>query len=199
MAKYNNSGWHRQSIRHSRARKYGKAGGKYSSTQFGILTPKGEVTKSMSINLSEVKSPDPLAYSYGFFQGKTGQSISKDKDLAPEYIRGYKEGKKQKDTDKDGVPDKYDCQPNNPKKQDKTNKEYYYEYIYSNSKTFPYVVGLTKVAIIKAKNQKEADKEFNKKFGEYKYKGFVKKHKSIGKMLLHEFSFYHKDTDSFID
>lgn len=30
MAKYNGMGWHNQSIRHSNARKYGKAGGKYS-------------------------------------------------------------------------------------------------------------------------------------------------------------------------
>lgn len=29
MARYNGSGWHRQSIRHSNARKYGKAGGTY--------------------------------------------------------------------------------------------------------------------------------------------------------------------------
>jgi hypothetical protein len=31
MAKYNGSGWHLQSIRHSNARKYGKAGGKYAT------------------------------------------------------------------------------------------------------------------------------------------------------------------------
>lgn len=29
MAKYNGSGWHKESVRHSRARKYGKAGGIY--------------------------------------------------------------------------------------------------------------------------------------------------------------------------
>lgn len=31
MAKYDGSGWHKQSVRHSRARRYGKAGGKYLS------------------------------------------------------------------------------------------------------------------------------------------------------------------------
>jgi len=31
--KYSGSGWHRQSIRHSNARKYGKAGGTYLTTQ----------------------------------------------------------------------------------------------------------------------------------------------------------------------
>jgi len=30
---YNGKGWHKQSIRHSRARKYGRAGGKYLSIQ----------------------------------------------------------------------------------------------------------------------------------------------------------------------
>lgn len=111
------SGWHKQSVRHSRARRLGKAGGKYA-TQFGILTPQGKVTKSMSIKISEIKSPDPLAYAYGYFQGKTGQPISKNKGLATEYIRGYEEGKKQKDTDGDGVIDSKDCEPFNPKKQD---------------------------------------------------------------------------------
>jgi hypothetical protein len=33
MAKYKTGGWFKQSIRHSNARKYGKAGGKYSSSQ----------------------------------------------------------------------------------------------------------------------------------------------------------------------
>jgi len=71
---------------------------KNKGTQFGTLTPSGEVVNSMTIDLSKVKSPDPLAYSYGFFQGKSGKSMAKaekgDK-LAPEYIRGYQEGKKE--------------------------------------------------------------------------------------------------------
>lgn len=31
--RYNGSGWHRQSVRHSNARKYGRAGGKYLTYQ----------------------------------------------------------------------------------------------------------------------------------------------------------------------
>lgn len=67
---------------------------KKKGTVFGTLTPEGKVKNTMVINLSKVKSHDPLAYSYGFFQGKSGKPISKEKGLAPEYIRGYKEGKK---------------------------------------------------------------------------------------------------------
>ena len=66
----------------------------HKKTQFGILTPEGKVEKSMEMDLSKIKSPDPLAYAYGFFQGKSGQPMSKEKGLAKEYIRGYKEGKK---------------------------------------------------------------------------------------------------------
>lgn len=58
------------------------------------MTEEGKIVNAMEIDLSKIKSPDPLAYAYGFFQGKSGQPISKDKDLAPEYVRGYKEGKK---------------------------------------------------------------------------------------------------------
>jgi hypothetical protein len=65
-------------------------------TKFGVLTPQGNLVKTMEMDLSKIKSPDPLAYAYGFFQGKSGQPMSKDKDLAKEYIRGYKEGKKVK-------------------------------------------------------------------------------------------------------
>lgn len=65
-------------------------------TKFGILTPKGKVIKAMTIDISKIKSPDPLAYSYGFFQGKSGQPRAKDKDLAPEYLRGYKAGKRER-------------------------------------------------------------------------------------------------------
>ena len=71
---------------------------KQKGTQFGTLTPSGEIKDSMVIDLSKVKSSDPLAYAYGFFHGKSGKSMSKGKNwdkLAPEYIRGYQEGKKE--------------------------------------------------------------------------------------------------------
>jgi hypothetical protein len=42
MAKYNGSGWHRQSIRHSNARKYGRAGGTYKVVELPIYQIKGK-------------------------------------------------------------------------------------------------------------------------------------------------------------
>jgi hypothetical protein len=58
-------------------------------TKFGKL-----LWKSHVIDLSKVKSPDPLAYAYGFMQGRARVKMSKDKNLASEYIRGWKEGHK---------------------------------------------------------------------------------------------------------
>ena len=63
-------------------------------TKFAVLSKQGKETKAMSINIGKIKSNDPLAYAYGYFQASSGQSMSKDKDLAPEYIRGYKDYKK---------------------------------------------------------------------------------------------------------
>ena len=42
MTKYSGSGWHRQSIRHSNARKYGKAGGKYSQAELQVITTRNK-------------------------------------------------------------------------------------------------------------------------------------------------------------
>lgn len=75
-------------------------GVKENLTTFGTITPSGEVKNTMVVDLSKVKSDDALAYAYGFSQGKSGTPMSKaekgDK-LAPEYIRGYKDGKEGKE------------------------------------------------------------------------------------------------------
>lgn len=62
------------------------------TTQFGTLTPEGKVVNAMEIDLHKVPSDDPLAYAFGLFQGKTGQKMRKSRDLAPQYVRGFKEG-----------------------------------------------------------------------------------------------------------
>lgn len=63
-------------------------------TQFGTLTKEGKLVNPIEIDLSKVKSPDPLAYSYGFFQGSSGIAMATDKNLAKEYIRGFRDGRK---------------------------------------------------------------------------------------------------------
>lgn len=65
-----------------------------TKTKFGILSPTGKETITHEIDLSEVKSPDPLAYAYGLVQGERGQPLGKKSGLAPEYIRGWEEGRK---------------------------------------------------------------------------------------------------------
>ena len=62
-------------------------------TEFGTLTPNGVINK-MEVDLNKVESNDPIAYSMGFFDGKSGHKIddSEDYDLAEEYIRGFNDG-----------------------------------------------------------------------------------------------------------
>lgn len=65
-------------------------------TKFEIMDKYGRTKTTHEIDITKVKSPDPLAYIYGKVQGERGEPLSKDKDLAPEYIRGWKEGSKTK-------------------------------------------------------------------------------------------------------
>jgi hypothetical protein len=63
-------------------------------TQFGKMDSTGKVVVTHEINLSKLKSPDPLAYAYGLVQGERGEPLPKQRGLAPEFIRGWKEGRK---------------------------------------------------------------------------------------------------------
>jgi hypothetical protein len=64
-------------------------------TKFGKIDSTGKITITHEIDLSKVKSSDPLAYAYGFTQGQAGEKMPKDKkNLASEYIRGWKDGHK---------------------------------------------------------------------------------------------------------
>jgi hypothetical protein len=94
MAKYNGSGWHSQSVRHSNARRTGKAGGLYA-----INTAK---TFQGAIEVSAMQNGHRVHQQYMGYSKK--EALSKFK-------------RDNKDTDRDGVPDKYDCQPKNPKAQ----------------------------------------------------------------------------------
>lgn len=64
-------------------------------TRFGILKPTGEAVTKHEIDLSKIKSSDPLAYAYGLVQGERGNPLGKPEKgekFAPEFIRGWKEG-----------------------------------------------------------------------------------------------------------
>ena len=64
-------------------------------TKFGKIDSSGKVIITHSIDLSKIKSSDPLAYAYGFMQGQSGEKLpKKKKHLASEYIRGWKDGHK---------------------------------------------------------------------------------------------------------
>jgi hypothetical protein len=63
---------------------------------------------SYSINLKKIKSDDPLAYAYGYIQGKEGKQMPKDKDLAIAYKQGYKKGYAERYTEKYG---EYELKP----------------------------------------------------------------------------------------
>lgn len=57
----------------------------------------GEGAYSVNVHQLSKKSDDPLAYAYGFLQGKEGQPFPKEKGLAPEFVRGFKEGKAERE------------------------------------------------------------------------------------------------------
>lgn len=63
-------------------------------TEFSVMNKSGQVTKTHEIDLSKIKSTDPLAYAFGFVEGERGNKLSKEKNLASEYVRGWKEGHK---------------------------------------------------------------------------------------------------------
>ena len=69
---------------------YGES--KSNETQYGTLNPDGSVTNKM--DLDDSNSDDPIAYNFGFFEGKSGEPMDDYDDLAPEYVRGYNDGKK---------------------------------------------------------------------------------------------------------
>lgn len=101
MARYNGSGWHRQSIRHSNARKYGKAGGTYKT--FDISTIKG-LKKAENFQKNLFKE-----YHYveikpiGFDKVKlTGKKHYGEAEVSEEVYKGITLSKSQRVRERDG-------------------------------------------------------------------------------------------------
>lgn len=69
---------------------------KKKGTKFGTLTPEGKLINVSVIDLNKVKSNDPLAFAFGVSQGRAGRTLPKRKGLAPEFVRGFKLGKKRR-------------------------------------------------------------------------------------------------------
>ena len=122
------SGWHKQSLRHSRARKYGKAGGTYLTilTKEDLYTIKQNQKDYIKFKKELIKKNPTLT------NKKIDELLQKNPTLLWQL-----------DTDKDGTPDIIDCEPLNPKKQDKKNE--------------PIKIKITKKTLTKAKNQLEKD------------------------------------------
>jgi len=94
MAKYNGSGWHRQSVRHSRARRLGHAGGTYKhldkKTKNKILTK----IKKSTISPTHARRIRPYEGLYYLKAGKIHrQDLQKDR-----HIKAIHKRNKQDDT-----------------------------------------------------------------------------------------------------
>jgi hypothetical protein len=95
------SGWHKQSVRHSNARKFGKAGGKYASIEGK------DFWKDLNDKQRAVIRGNPLYFA------DMNNKVRRITD--PRTILKYKG-----DYDADGVKDAKDCKPLDPTRQGKT-------------------------------------------------------------------------------
>jgi hypothetical protein len=105
MAKYSGSGWHHQSVRHSNARKYGRAGGQYARKWISINNTKIKGKRWITKELSDMHGNTILVYDdrkagFGWrvWVGKTdgsdkGKYLSfETKEVALAFAEGYSKG-----------------------------------------------------------------------------------------------------------
>lgn len=108
MARYSGKGWHRQSIRHSRARKYGKAGGRYANKRilhYGkIEEPETIFFNSHKIKIMKAETNEPAKFKFtidGYYVGfgetkkealnNAKEGIKDIDDIHPLTLRDLKE------------------------------------------------------------------------------------------------------------
>jgi len=96
MARYNGMGWHNQSIRHSNARKYGKAGGTYAKNKERIRTLyTGLKSDASSLKLSQAEEQEFLKLlkeniNYVNLEMYKGETIGQTADeMADDYFKIY--------------------------------------------------------------------------------------------------------------
>jgi len=100
-------GWHLQSQRHSRARKYGRAGGTYSKEIAKIESKarvRGHITNSEQRRIDELSDKQIMAHN---LKNKSFGELKKEGVFL----------KYQGDADKDGTPNIRDCKPLDAKRQ----------------------------------------------------------------------------------
>ena len=124
-AKAYGSGWHGQTLRHSRARKLGKAGGKYAMLPSRERNLRNKSLVWLSKETSYKSVPETFYFDdwanedfekYGKLSDTQLKKIFNLKDY--EVARFKEEMREAKDSDGDGVPDHKDCQPLNKNAQD---------------------------------------------------------------------------------
>jgi hypothetical protein len=91
MAKYNNSGWHFQSVRHSNAKRYGHAGGAYSKVTYSKKVPEGYAFVDWKDDegkiWKDVMPKDALKYNANISLRATKITLSKDDEWRDEQIK----------------------------------------------------------------------------------------------------------------
>jgi hypothetical protein len=125
MAVAKNTGWFKQSVRHSNARRFGRAGGTYADVGFrgqrklDYLLKQHENGNILPYQEKELLELALARMEYNRTQlPKTPLFPRLPKKQQKELKTEWEKTKKWiKDTDKDGVPDAVDCKPNDPKKQ----------------------------------------------------------------------------------
>jgi hypothetical protein len=119
MARYKSKGWRRESLRHSRARKYGRAGGKYANDNWRY--PKDVFSDKKSFVGISKSNPEfkKEAKEHPSFSDKQVKQVVIDHNKNKSFYELKKEGiflPYQGDADKDGVKNIKDCKPLHPKK-----------------------------------------------------------------------------------